>query len=711
MIAMNFLWYATVNASDVRYDSWSDWNVYHGDRSGSHYSDLQMIDRENVRSLELAWTFEGDPISGRSTIQCNPLIVNGKVFLTTQRLRLVCLNGESGEKIWTWNPADHGGGGGVSRGMTMWQAENSAQHSQRLLYVSGSYLFCLDPTNGNLMSSFGDGGRVDLRHGLDRELLGESVTANTPGIIYKDLIILGSRVGEGPGPSAPGHVRAFNVMTGAREWIFHTIPQPGELGYETWPADAWLTMGGANAWGGMTLDASRGTVFFGTGSASYDHYGGNRKGANLFANCILSLDAATGEYRWHFQTVHHDLWDYDLPCPPVLTQVKHQGVWKDAAVQVTKTGHVFVMDRDSGTPLFPVEEIPVPQSEVPGEHSWPTQPIPVIPPPFAHQRFTSAEVARIDPETTAETLEQLKDMVTGDVFTPPGFKRSVVLPQFNGGAEWGGAACDPMTQTLYINASNEAEWISMKPSRPVSTVTSFAAGKGLYKTVCANCHGNTSVAGNFQNPPASLMDVSKRLTRPEVMRIMMEGRGGMPSFAAMDQIELEAITDFLFQTGKSKMLDPESFKSKWQEEIPYVATGHHEWRDKNGFPVNKRPWGTLTAIDLNSGSFKWQIPLGTYPQLEKRGFPPTGTFNIGGPIVTAGGLVFIGATMDERFRAFDKFTGKQLWQYQLEAGAYSTPATYAIDGKQFVIVAGGGGGKPGTKAGNKYYAFSLPDNE
>jgi quinoprotein glucose dehydrogenase len=695
------LWAADPRESD------REWQVYSGDRAGTKYSALRQINRSNVGRLRPAWVFRCDDMKQRpaSTIECNPIVVDGVMFLTSPGLKVLALDAATGQQRWLFDPWEGRGGRGVSRGVTYW-ADGA---DRRIFFVAGTFLYALNASNGQPVQSFGAGGRVDLREGLDRDVFFLHVTATSPGIIYKDMLILGSVVGEGPGPSAPGHIRAFDTRTGKRRWIFHTIPHPGEFGYTTWPSNAWKTVGGANSWGGLTLDARRGWVFCGTGSPSYDHWGGNRLGQNLFGNCVLALRADTGERVWHFQAVHHDLWDYDLPCPPNLVTVRHRGRRIDAVAQVTKMGHLFVLDRQTGRPLFPVEERPVPRSDVPGEQSWPTQPFPVKPPPFAQQRFTEAEVTDLNPQAQAAVLEKLKMMRTGDVFIPPGLQPSVALPQFNGGGEWGGAAFDPRTRTLYVNGSCEAEWISMAPARPQGDVTLAELGRNLYGTVCSACHGFERVVNTNAPSFTSLKTVKQRLTKQQVLDLLETGRGQMPSFATFSALEKRAATAFLFDEGEDEPIAAKDLKLSWAEEIPFVATGHHEFRDPEGFPVNRRPWGTLTAIDLDKGEFKWQVPMGTYLELEKRGLPPTGTFNIGGPIVTAGGLVFIGAAMDERFHAYDKDTGKLLWEFQMDAGGYATPATYAVKGRQYVIIAAGGGGKPETKPGNAFYCFALPE--
>lgn len=681
-----------------------DWAFYSSDAAGSKYAALDQINPQNVSQLEPAWIFRADDMRARpaTTIECNPLIISGIMYLTTPGLKVVALNAATGQEKWRFDPYDGIEAGGVNRGVSYWSDGTEA----RIFYVAGSSLYSLDASNGKPIASFGDKGAVDLYEGLGRDVRHTWVTAATPGVVYKDLLILGTTLGEGPSPAAPGYIRAYDVRTGEMKWIFHTLPRPGETGYETWPEDAWQRIGGVNAWGGFTLDMERGWVFCGTGSAAYDHWGGDRIGANLFANCILALDASTGERIWHYQVVHHDIWDYDIPCPPNLVQVQQDGKTIDAVAQPTKMGHLFVLDRETGKPIFPVEEIAVPQSEIPGEESWPTQPFPPKSLRYAQQRFTAAEVAQTTPASTDSILERLKGMDTGDIFLPPSKRGAVTLPQFNGGTDWGGAAYDPETNMLYVNASNEAEWISMVESKPTTSFSSYELGERLYRSICSTCHG----FGASKNPDspslADLRGIAQERGKAGVHTVLQNGKGQMPRFPMLSETERKGVISFLWEEGKDIQVNVENLS--FAATIPYLATGHNVFKDPEGFPVNKGPWGTLSAIDLNKGAIKWQVPLGTYPELEARGMGMTGTFNMGGPLVTAGNLVFIGGSMDERFRAFDKRTGEMLWEFQLDAGAYATPSTFAVDGKQYVVIAAGGGGKPGTKPGNAYYCFALP---
>ncbi len=592
-----------------------DWPVYKADPASSSYSPLEQINRSNVGRLAVAWTFRsGD--EELSTIECTPIVVNGIMYLTSPMVRVFALDAATGAVLWRFDPHSHEARrdltrwGRVNRGVVYWSDDTEA----RIFFTFEDRLYALAAADGSLIPSFGDRGTVNLRLGLDGPTDDLAVKATSPGVIFRDLLILGSTVGEGPGPAAPGHIRAYDVRSGERIWIFHTIPHPGETGYDTWPEDAWQRAGGVNDWGGLSVDRERRMVFAATASPTYDHYGGDRKGRNLFSDSVVALDASTGERVWHFQTVHHDLWDLDLPCPPNLVTVSHDGRPIDAVAQVTKMGHLFLLDRDTGKPLFPVEERPVRQSVVEGEEPWPTQPFPTRPPAYAVQGFDEDDITDLNPAAAAYVRENyLEKYGPSRLFDPPSLQGTIQYPQFNGGTDWGGAAVDPHTGVLYVNASNEPEMIFMRPAR--------------------------------------------------------EGAS---------------------------------------HSLPFVATGHVEVFDPEGFPISRRPWGTLNAIDLNRGEILWQVALGTYPELEKRGYPDTGTFNIGGPLVTAGDLVFIGATRDERFRAFDRRTGEKLWEHQLEAAAPASPATYMVDGRQFVVVAAGGGGKLGTPPADLYVAFALP---
>lgn len=689
--------------SCTKKDNNEDWPVYGGDSKANRYSPLDQINTENVKDLKVAWEFhtQDNPVDSASEIQCHPIVVNGTLFGTTSKLKAFALDAATGKRKWIFDPFKNAEPQiHASRGVTYWEEGED----KRILYTASSNLYCLDASTGNLIKSFGNEGIISLLEGLDKDVSGLYVINTTPGIVYKDLLILGSRVSENS-DAAPGHVRAFDIKTGKRKWIFHTIPGPGEYGYETWPKDAYKKIGGVNVWSGFSLDEERGMVFLPTGSPSYDFYGKNRAGENLFGNCIVALNAETGKRIWHFQTVHHDLWDRDLPCQPSLVTVEHNGKKIDAVAQATKSGFVFLLDRETGQPLWPVEEKPFPESDLPGEVAWPTQPVPSIPEPFARQEFKEGDLNNLVPDSYPEFLEKFKKSKTGSIFIPPSKQGTLIFPGFDGGAEWGGNAFDPTSGILYIN-SNEMPWILTMVDVD-GTENEVSKIQKTYTLNCAPCHGIDRMGDQHAFP--SLVKIEGKYSREEVRKIINSGKGRMPSFKQIPEEEKKLLIDYLFEIETNIASRPKETKEGTEDKaFPYVHTGYHRFVDKNGYPAIKPPWGTLNALDLNTGKYLWRIPLGEFPELTKRGIPPTGTENYGGPIVTAGGVIFIGATKDEMFRAIDKKTGKVLWQTKLPAGGYATPTTYSVNGKQYVVIAAGGT-KMGTKPGDSYVAFSLPD--
>jgi len=678
-----------------------DWSTTGGGSGNTRYSALDQINRDNVSQLRVAWVYHtGDLAKGaRGEIQATPIVVNGVLYATTPALAVVALRADSGTLIWRFDPFAHGERvSHVNRGVVYWAHGDSS----RIFVTAGRRLFALDARTGQRIATFGDSGSVDLGAGLSRDVGNAYLVATSPGAIYKDVLIQGMRVGEEEG-SAPGDVRAYDVRTGAIRWTFHTIPRAGEIGSETWPPNAWRTAGGANSWAGVTVDSARGIVYVPTGSATPDFYGGDRTGANLFANSLIALDANTGKRIWHFQTVHHDVWDRDLPTAPNLITVKRGLRRMDAVAQITKSGFVFLLDRESGRPLFDVDERPVPASDLVGESTAATQPYPVAPAPFARQQMTEREVTDLTPEAHERALARFRTLRKGSLFTPPSREGSIVLPGFDGGGEWGGSAIDPGSATIFVNAS-DVPWIAMMRE----TVSLFPgshprSGADVYSTYCANCHG-ADRRGRDRAP--SLVDVARHLPRDRAEATLEYGRGFMPSFGRLPDAERSAVLRYL---GYPVTRDPHRAATRRSERpvSRYEFAGYERWRDAQGFPAIKPPWGTLNAIDLNSGDYRWRITLGEFDSLTARGIPPTGTELYGGPIVTAGGVLFIGATQDSKFRAFDAHTGALLWQARLPAPAFATPATYAVRGRQYVVIAAGGG-KLGAPSSDTYVAFSLP---
>lgn len=687
-----------------------DWQVTGGEPGNSHYSTLHQISRANVSTLKVAWTWHtGDAPAARSEIQATPIVIGGVMYTTTPALNVVALRADSGTVLWMFDPfAGRTREAHANRGVVYW-TDGTAK---RILFTAARRLYALDATTGKPIPTFGDSGWVDLGVGLGRDVGSAFILATSPGVIYHDLLIQGTRVGEGEG-SAPGHVRAYDVRTGKVQWTFHTIPQPGEEGYDTWPADAWKTVGGANSWAGMSIDLARGIVYVPTGSATPDFYGGNRPGQSLYANTLLALDAATGKRKWHFQTVHHDIWDRDLPAAPNLLTVMHAGKSTDAVAQITKSGFVYLFDRQTGVPLFPVEERAVPASDLNGEIASNTQPFPVRPAPFARQTLTESDLTTLAPASHAAALERFKLLRSGGLFTPPSKQGTIVLPGFDGGGEWGGAAIDTESGTLYVNAS-DVPWIAaMRDTASLGSPTGAPrTGAAVFAAACASCH-KADRKGDGDRV-ASLIGLEKRRSSEEIRQILERGKGFMPSFAALMEPEKQAIVAYLL--GKPAPVAPADDSPHAAElaaarprrsQSPYEFVGYERWRTADGFPAIKPPWGTLSAIDMNTGDYKWRIPLGAYAALTAKGVKPTGTEQYGGPIVTAGGLLFIAATQDDMIRAFDKATGALLWEARLPAAGYATPSTYRVNGRQYVVIACGGG-KLGSPSGDAYVAFALP---
>ncbi len=687
----------TLSAQGQDYRGWS---AYGGGPEQIRYSSLRQINRTNVTRLQVAWTYD---TGETGAMQTQPVVVGDVLYGYTPSHKAFAIRADTGARLWTFDPGIPDTG--PNRGVMVWEAGTD----RRVFAAVGNFVYALAASTGKPIATFGENGRIDLRQNLGRDPQFEGVRLTSPGVIYRDLMIVGGRVGESL-PTSPGDVRAYDVRTGALRWAFHTIPHPGEFGYDTWPSTAWTYGGGANSWPGMALDERRGIVYIPTGSAASDFYGADRVGDDLFANSLLALEASTGRRLWHYQVVHHDIWDRDLPSPPSLVTVRRNGRRIDAVAQATKHGFVFLFDRTTGQPLFPIENAAYPSSSLPGEMTAAAQPLPTAPRPFSRQLLTEDTLTSRTPDLHRWAVEQFRTFRSEGQFVPLGTERpTVVFPGYDGGAEWGGQAYDPQTGLYYVNANDLAWTGQMAPS------TGGQSGRALYLQHCASCHRDDRQGSPPEIP--SLTGLATRHTESEIAATVRRGAGRMPAFPALPQTAVNALTQFVL-TGEDAPVaarDAGGGAAAGRPDAPGIDnafrfTGYKKFLDPEGYPATAPPWGTLNAINLNTGQYAWQVPLGEYPGLVARGLKNTGSENYGGPIVTAGGLVFIGATIEDRkFRAFDKSSGRLLWEATMPSSGNATPATYESGGRQFVVIAAGGKGTPGSGPGGVYVAFALPE--
>ena len=647
-----------------------DWPVYLGDSGRQHYSELDQINRDNVAGLQQAWVYNSGEPSG--TMYTSPVVVDGVFYALSPKLVAFALNAATGEEIWR---TDLELPGAAQRGLMWWESGDD----RRILFAAGRELIALNADDGQLVPTFGNGGRLDMRpKEHDR---GGHFGLTAPGVVFEDKIITGFSTSEWA-DSFPGSIRAFSAVDGALVWQFNTIPAPGERGSETWAEGSLAKAGGANAWTAMTLDEERALLYVPTGSATPDFVGAPRLGDNLYANSIVALDARTGEYRWHYQVMRHDLWDRDNPAPPTLVRLERDGNVIDAVTLTTKSGHLFVFDRETGESLHPIHEVDAAmESSMPGEVPAATQPVSSI--AFSRQVF---EVTNRSEEARQAVLEKIKDY---DIrpWTPPKVGTILITPWYDGGAEWGGSAFDPATNRLILNANDVSGHLTLNE---IPVGFSKAASYALH---CGSCHA-PDFTGTDAGP--TLVGVVERLGYAEVLKVINEGKGRMAGFGHLDDYVRNGIVEHMMQ--------PEPVADEPTAAVTYTHCCYVYLRDHEDLPGNAPPWGTLNSIDLASGEVVWQVPFGNYPTHPDLGF---GAVNYGGPVVTKSGLIFIGATPDKMFRAYDTRDGSILWETELTAAAFSTPAVYSVDDKQYVAIAAGGG-RMGPPSGSEYFAYSLP---
>jgi quinoprotein glucose dehydrogenase len=707
--------WCSVGHAQAPHTTWSD---YGGAPDGAQYSALKQINRTNVGKLKQAWVFETGDERGYSF---NPLIVGSRMYVLAHNNAVVALDAANGRELWS-HSLNARTTLIMNRGINYW--ESADKKDGRLILTVDNTLQELDANTGTPITNFGAAGRVDLRDGLGRDPKSLTlVQSYNPGRIFHDLLILGSATNE-EYDSGPGDIRAYNVLTGHLEWTFHTIPHPGEVGYDTWPKDAWKSVGGANAWSGMALDEKRGMVFVPTASPKYNFYGADRTGANLFGDCILALDARTGKLIWYYQTVHHDIWDYDNATTPMLLTVQHAGKKVDVVAVASKVGFVWVFERETGKPLWPVEERPEPKSDMPGEVTSPTQPFPSKPPAFARQAFTEKDLSPFLEPAEREQLErQIKAARNHGLFTPPGLEDTVEMPGNNGGANFGGAAIDPPAGYFYVVSKDVPSMLKLTlATEPLKTGSPEVRGRASFEANCSLCHGSNREG----KPPAvpSLVDVRSRLSEKQIEDAVHYGKGPMPSFARLSQPEIDSLIAYLTRPDLAPDV-PASSVPAAKVAIGDPAKAHYRsgfgfMFASSGLPVIAPPWTTMTAYDLNKGTIRWQIPLGEVPELAAKGFTKTGShFPKTNPVVTAGGLIFTGSR-DKKVRALDSDTGKVLWEAELGAALEGMPAVYEMDGREYIVFCAAARATTHTHAvaghpasqdpiHGSYVAFALPE--
>jgi len=736
-----------IAAAEQNHKGWTD---YGGGPDSSHFVALDQIDKSNVSQLQVAWVY---PTEDDHAYLFNPIVVDQVMYVLAKNSSLVALDAATGKEIWI-----HANLPGVTtRGIAYWESKD--REDRRLIFAVNNYLEEIDARTGKSILTFGAQGLVDLKEGLGRDPRTiNRIQSDTPGRVFEDLILLGSTTGEAY-LSPPGDLRAYHVITGKMVWSFHTIPHPSEFGYETWPKDAWKYSGGTNTWGEITLDEKRGIAYFPTGSPTYDYYGADRIGTNLFANCLLALDARTGKRLWHFQMVHHDLWDYDATAAPQLLTIRHNGRLLDVVAQSSKQGFLYVFDRVTGKPVWPIEERPVPRSFMPGEQAWPTQPFPTAPPPFARQKMTPGDVNPylLTPEERAGWKDRIASMRNEGLFTPPGMTETISLPGARGGSNWGSGAVNPAKGLMYLNTQDWPTVYKLSLEDPLGKRTADTGAKAVYEARCQTCHG--AIGGRNGSGPPTLAGIGTRLSLDSFRLTVHSGRGEMPAFPDLDDDATNRLFEYLGSLQPAGAAAGASSAAKATDRGPVVASGGApgglEIRQGNAnqysplggpaYPAGSHtprvryytnwglypdqpyvispPWSSVVAYDLNQGTIKWKVPLGQDAEAAAEGAHDTGAFMAEhhGIIVTSAGLIFVAAS-DGRLRALDEDTGKVLWSATLPAGSEGIPAMYEVGGRQYLVVTAAsnihpGGGHPGRGRApaavrpdlpKGYVAFALP---